>query len=291
MEQLPGAGWRLACRAAFKVNLPGYKQQKVYADIISVVLGVKPALLIDCAQTTAEEFQVLLTDVCHHTSHESEIRSTEGTQPDLGSHHCTCIFENCCIITLNDDVLLVNLTAQTSMGVSHSDKTDGIGYWPCYMNIERGQTCPHTIMQSDSKYSYIESVYTKLCDELESAIKGSNTRLTSDSEGERYVLPSQWEEAADKENNCTYLIPCRCGSKQGVTTAREIDLLNQSQNINLCTLFGRLLGYPLVYWFDPEIGYSLDMVDLVCYTVTVRKRQDSHSHNHFFDIFQQVCVY
>ena len=42
-----------------------------------------------------------------------------------------------------------------------------------------------------------------------------------------------------------------------------------SDNVNRCTLFGCLLNYPVVYWFDPEIGYSLNMVDLVCYTVTV----------------------
>lgn len=41
---------------------------------------------------------------------------------------------------------------------------------------------------------------------------------------------------------------------------------------NGCTLFGQLLHYPVVYWFDMERGYSLDAVELICYTVTVRNR-------------------
>ena len=265
------------------MNLPGYKQQKVYADIISVVLGVKPAFLVDCAQTTGEKCQVLLTEICYQTSHEGEI-STQGTQTDLGSYHC--IFQNCCIITLNDDVLLVNLAAQRSLSSSHIDEANGD--WPYYVNIGRGQTCPHTIRKSDSKHQYIEGMYAKLCDELESVIKRTNSR---DSPRESCVLPSQQEETVGKEitsSYCTYHIPCKCG--KAVTTARGIDSLNQRQSINLCTLFGRLLGYPLVYWFDPGTGYSLEMVDLVCYTVTVRKRQDSHQHKHLIDIFQQVCT-
>ena len=39
--------------------------------------------------------------------------------------------------------------------------------------------------------------------------------------------------------------------------------------MNVCTLFGRLLGYPVIYWFDPVQGYSLDMVELAHYSVAV----------------------
>lgn len=38
---------------------------------------------------------------------------------------------------------------------------------------------------------------------------------------------------------------------------------------NHCSLFGKLLGYPVVYWFDPEQGYSLEMVNLICHSVTL----------------------
>ena len=40
--------------------------------------------------------------------------------------------------------------------------------------------------------------------------------------------------------------------------------------VNLCSLFGQLLGYPVVYWFDTTKGYSLDMEKLVCHCVVAR---------------------
>ena len=47
------------------------------------------------------------------------------------------------------------------------------------------------------------------------------------------------------------------------------DLVHTVVELNVCTLFGLLLGYPIVYCFDTKRGYSLDMVDLVCYTLTI----------------------
>ena len=52
----------------------------------------------------------------------------------------------------------------------------------------------------------------------------------------------------------------------------DISRMNIVIEENGCTLFGQLLGYPVVYWFDRERGYSLDAVELICYTVTVRNR-------------------
>ena len=40
-------------------------------------------------------------------------------------------------------------------------------------------------------------------------------------------------------------------------------------DLNVCTLFGRLLGYPVVYWFPPSTDYCLDYVDLVRHQVTL----------------------
>ena len=38
---------------------------------------------------------------------------------------------------------------------------------------------------------------------------------------------------------------------------------------NTCTSFGQLVGYPVVYWFDTERGFSLDMVELVQHSFSV----------------------
>ena len=46
-------------------------------------------------------------------------------------------------------------------------------------------------------------------------------------------------------------------------------------DLNVCTLFGRLLGYPVVYWFPPSTDYCLDYVDLVRHQVTLSS--GSHS--------------
>ena len=42
-------------------------------------------------------------------------------------------------------------------------------------------------------------------------------------------------------------------------------------DMNLCTLFGRLLGYPVVYWFPPSTSYDLDFVKLIRHQVTISK--------------------
>lgn len=47
---------------------------------------------------------------------------------------------------------------------------------------------------------------------------------------------------------------------------------------NLCSLFGQLLGYPTVYWFDTEKDYSLSMVDLVHHSLTVQPQQSPSNH-------------
>lgn len=60
-------------------------------------------------------------------------------------------------------------------------------------------------------------------------------------------------------------------------------------DLNVCTLFGRLLGYPVVYWFPPAGQYSLDMVELVNYRVAVSST--SHSLGTPTPHTMKVCVH
>lgn len=56
---------------------------------------------------------------------------------------------------------------------------------------------------------------------------------------------------------------------------------------NLCSLFGQLLGYPVVYWFDTSKGYNLDMERLVRHSVMARRdRVNGIGHSR-----EQVCAY
>ena len=47
---------------------------------------------------------------------------------------------------------------------------------------------------------------------------------------------------------------------------------SEEASINLCTVFGCLLQYPAVYWFNSEKGLCLDMEELVQHRVIVEKR-------------------
>ena len=44
--------------------------------------------------------------------------------------------------------------------------------------------------------------------------------------------------------------------------------------INFCTVYGYLLGYPVVYWFDEEKGYDMGFKELVRCVVTVFSDQN-----------------
>lgn len=44
--------------------------------------------------------------------------------------------------------------------------------------------------------------------------------------------------------------------------------------VNLCSLYGWLVGYPSVYWFEESSGHSLDCVELTLWTVLARN--ESH---------------
>ena len=60
---------------------------------------------------------------------------------------------------------------------------------------------------------------------------------------------------------------------------------------NVCTLFGKLLGYPAVYWFDPDQGYSLEMVNLISHTVTVCSRVQASPSGMKLPTMEQVHVH
>ena len=56
--------------------------------------------------------------------------------------------------------------------------------------------------------------------------------------------------------------PSKAGSVMLLSVPLQPDL-------NVCSLFGRLLGYPVVYWFPPSTDYCLDTVDLMRHQVTL----------------------
>lgn len=58
-----------------------------------------------------------------------------------------------------------------------------------------------------------------------------------------------------------------------------VSQLTLTDEVNLCTIFGWLLGYPVVYWFDDGHSDSHDCVSmqhLVCYSVTASNAMVSY---------------
>ncbi len=174
-----------------------HKWHQIYADVTSVLLGLKPSLLLDYLPTDTLRFQLFMQEVLTlHLGHEPP-----ASLPKLR------------ILKLDEDVLLTN-----------SDFL--IPEWrPEFVDITKGIPLPLLVSEEDC------SVVNK---QLAVWYKDLLQKITEPSEVLAIVSSS--------------------------------DL---SDNVNRCTLFGWLLNYPVVYWFDPEIGYSLSMVELVCYTVTV----------------------
>ena len=49
-----------------------------------------------------------------------------------------------------------------------------------------------------------------------------------------------------------------------------------SSSLNTCTLYGWLCGYPVIYWFNEQNSYDLDMISLTKVTITA----DNYSPDH-----------
>ena len=73
------------------------------------------------------------------------------------------------------------------------------------------------------------------------------------------------------------------GSSEKETTCLRLLSVELPPDLNLCTLFGRLLGYPVVYWFPPSVDYSLDNVKLLNFKVYVSAYSDCHDTDDHID--------
>ncbi len=205
-------------KLAFGVQISTSKRNQLLADISAVVLGLKPALLIDCGLITASEFRSLLVDILK----------------SLGLH-LREVLKGFHIVKIYDDILLINLLA--------GDVLWSVECIPHYINIDKGLLSPCMLTVDTSQHAFIERTISKVYDKLTSVVSELQYQQT--------------------ENNLD--------SK--IISIVELDLL--VRDFNLCTLFGRLLGYPLVYWFDINNGYTLDMIPLVRYSVKVKKNEES----------------
>lgn len=220
-------------KSAFGVVVSNSKKEQLLADIAAVVLGFKPALLVDCGLTTVKKFKYLLMNILKN----------------LNMRECV---KSCCIAGIFDDVLFVNLTA-----LNHLWKTTkGI---PCYVNIDKTQASPSVFKVDSSQHALLESTFSAVYEKLR--VDCHSNANGEDLDGETGIIP-------------------------------VVELDSLLGDFNLCTLFGRLLGYPVVYWFDPSNGYTLSVVPLIRYLVKARKNNLSTTTvDHLCaDLFLQVSI-
>ena len=140
------------------------------------------------------------------------------------------------VVALGSAVLVLNKTSVGEMFHSSSQTC-------VYVDISKAETGV-TYEQNDAHINiHTSSAVEKQCKEWYGAMVASEQQQT---------------ESSGREN------------------ATDVKLLSVPPlpEMNVCTLFGRLLGYPAVYWFPPSADYTLDFVNLVRHKVTIS--QENH---------------
>lgn len=255
------------------------KSNHFHFDISCAIQGIKPVHLVDCVPPDAYKLQQFLQEVIdrshdkHPTlsrdpfsrsheqptctgSHEQPCKScdyipgspTKSQDHVSGSHEQPCKSHDhismshdetrdsqLCILVLEEDVLFINYTAFV-----WSLKTLPSPH-PVFVDITHGLSKPQVMERENAQK--VENLLHNCLEELERSFSSS----AENSESSIRTIP---------------VVHHRChGDHVGGCGTAEV---------NLCSLFGQLLGYPVVYWFDTSKGYNLDMEKLVQHCVLAR---------------------
>ena len=247
----PPTVWRAAFRKQYS-HSSFSKWHQLYVDVSCVLLELKSAFLVDYVTPSAEKLQLFLKDVKQadmtDKSHAETVDRSSRSCVEVATDFSKCL-GGCCIVSLGEDILLVNMKLLVSehgqsvdTDIRHAQRK-ALDTRPIYVDVTKGLPTPRLLQ--DKERMDIES---RFCQWLTKMYSSFLSRDSSDIT----IIPCEDHEVVEFETDCS----------------RMNTVIEQ----NGCTLFGQLLGYPVVYWFDRERGYSLDAVELVCYTVTVRNR-------------------
>lgn len=281
------AEWKKSFRRHFRSSFLS-KSSHFHFDISCAVQGIKPVHLVDSLPPDPYKLQQFLQEVlsrshqqptqshdtisrshqqpttsrdCVSGSHEQPCKSNDyisGSSEQLTeshdhvsgscvqpsksldhisrSHDKTCDSQ-LCILALEEDVLFINYAAFIS-----SLKTVPSRH-PVFIDITRGLSRPRVMEREDAHK--VEKLLHNCLEELKRAFFA----VAENREPNGKTIPVIHHRChGDHVGGC------------GTTSAEG----------NLCSLFGQLLGYPVVYWFDTSKGYSLDMETLVQHCVLVR---------------------
>ncbi len=223
----------------FTTFLSRSKYSQFYSDVTCTLVGVKPVLLIDHMIPHPTKLQSFLRDVLTCTR-------TKWCGRD----------QRYCILSIEGDVLLINLT---SLSRSWKDVTR------VYIDITKGLEGPEVLndvaLVSSIEESFIDCLKLILQHNSISELASSNTTTTTTTA----ATPTTVTTTVTSSSSTT-------------TTFPIVEYTNVGpSSLNLCSLFGYLLCYPVVYWFDIDKGYCLEVEPLVHHVLKVwRKKGQDH---------------
>lgn len=142
-------------------------------------------------------------------------------------------YQGLCVLSIEEDVLFVNYASLIASRRSLPGPTPH----PVFIDITRGLTRPRVMVETQ----VAEKLLSDCLKELEKNLPRNKDVTT---------LP----------------VICHCCQGNQV----PVDGCGMPSEGNVCSLFGQLLGYPVVYWFDTSKGYCLDMEKLVRHCVLAR---------------------
>ncbi len=240
--------WRRAVKNHFGPSLCK-KWAQLKMDVLSIIHGMKPSLLVDYLPPNAHKLQHSLEDVLAHASGCCSAHAPLAVN-----------MRDLCIVKIEQDILLVSLgylhlcaknysPKSTSISLLHNHADGG----PVYIDITKGLPTP--CIASAEKSAVAGHHHLAWCRGVSQKLElGSAESETVCAPAAEHPIPIVEAPVLESDDQ----LPPSC----------------QTQ-INLCTLFGQLVGYPTVYWFDVEKGYSLDTVNLVRHSLIFQPQQPS----------------
>ena len=267
------------------------KWHRLYVDTSCVLLGLKTALLVDYVSPNAKKLQLYLKDVARsmHDISSSNNGSTVKCDSAAECQFCKCM-SDCCILTVEEDTLIVNTRYLTQDWGSDHDHGDSklmgrtlkptqsrsmgshasLGGAPVYVDVTKGLQQPKLI--EDEKKAILNGIFIQWLGTVQSSF-----RQKTDSKIELCIVPCHSKVSHSSAHLDQTLRSVQQQTVEEDNTSNFNPTCGDDIELNVCTLFGWLLGYPVVYWFDIQRGYSLDMVELVCFTVYVCKADSETS--------------
>ena len=242
-------------------------------DIRCVLDGIKPALLIDCLPPNPDKVNLFLQEVIEREQSNRDILI--------------------CLLNVHEDLLIINVSAFLHLIQSAWPPVllDVYGR-PKIVTEHRKEQIFQTITSfikpvfrelntsmkpSDASFSVPNLLYFPPLFSLEPLVTHSKPLSLSATSPSSSKLPSNLPSPEERNTQLLLLrtpqvLSLSLPSLSPTSPQSSHFASSEEASINLCTVFGCLLQYPAVYWFNSEKGHCLDMEELVQHKVIVEKR-------------------